>query len=285
MRAHRQTASARLTYHSLPNSRLSYGPNPDRDGRVAPASQWCRSHAGHHLEQTPRTRPHRRGDRTEPICGDARSRSIPRFKSASRGPAASMIVFAGSSRITSTSPPKGRSGCWSVGIAGCSGWRFSTSYHTRFPEYLKRSGPRARTVGVPVLEVVPRALVVHDGGDAEPGEGTERTRVSRRRFAAGRAASISRYFTRARSRRRRSPPVMLYVGRVSHEKNIEDFLRVEGTRHEADRRRRPRPRGTGTQIPGRSLPRLPQGAGTRRGVRRRRSVRVSRAGRTRSASS
>ena len=59
---------------------------------------------------------------------------------------------------------------------------------------------------------------------------------------------------------------------------------AEDGRDEARRRRRPGAGGAGEALPGRGVPRLPQGRGAGRGATRRRTCSSSRAGRTRSGS-
>jgi glycosyltransferase involved in cell wall biosynthesis len=107
------------------------------------------------------------------------------------------------------------------------GWPFSTSYHTRFPEYLRRLAKvpepltyrflkwfhgrsAAMMVATPSLE---REL--KDRGFTAP----------MRRWLRGVDLSIFR--PRPKPDVPYPRPVMLYVGRVSHEKNIEDFLRLK----------------------------------------------------------
>jgi len=112
------------------------------------------------------------------------------------------------------------------------GWRFSTSYHTRFPEYLKRLArvPERWTY---------RFLKWFHGRStcmmvATPSLEKE---LARRGFAApmrrwSRGVDLSIFHPRAKPPVPHARPVLLYVGRVSHEKNIEDFLRltVPGTK-------------------------------------------------------
>jgi glycosyltransferase involved in cell wall biosynthesis len=107
------------------------------------------------------------------------------------------------------------------------GWRFTTSYHTRFPEYLKRlarvpegityrflrwfHGPSAgMMVATPSLE---RELV---------GRGF---RSPIRRWSRG--VDLGVFHPRPRIDAGHPRPVLLYVGRVSHEKGIGDFLRLK----------------------------------------------------------
>ena len=106
------------------------------------------------------------------------------------------------------------------------GWQFSTSYHTRFPEYLKRLArvpewityrvlrwfhgqSRSMMVATPSLE---RELI--DRGFAPP----------IRRWSRGVDLGIFRPRPKVELGYKR--PVLLYVGRVSHEKGIDDFLKL-----------------------------------------------------------
>jgi glycosyltransferase involved in cell wall biosynthesis len=107
------------------------------------------------------------------------------------------------------------------------GWRFTTSYHTRFPEYLRhlawvpewvtyrflrwfhrRSG--ALMIATPSLE---RELI--DRGFAAP----------MRLWSRGVDLGVFRPRPKTESGYKR--PILLYVGRVSHEKGIDDFLRLK----------------------------------------------------------
>ena len=106
------------------------------------------------------------------------------------------------------------------------GWGFTTSYHTRFPEYLKRlayvpegisyrflkwfhGGSKTMMVATPSLEK----------------ELTERGfRPPIRRWSRGVDVGIFRPREKVDAGYPR--PVLLYVGRVSHEKGIDDFLKL-----------------------------------------------------------
>ncbi|MFO0796876.1 MAG: glycosyltransferase family 1 protein [Gemmataceae bacterium] len=111
------------------------------------------------------------------------------------------------------------------------GWKFSTSYHTRFPEYLKE------LARVPLGPTYRFLRWFHDAAAvmmvATPS--LEKELVSRgfrppiRRWSRGVDLGIFHPRPKPEAYPR---PVMLYVGRVSHEKNIEDFLKlgVPGTK-------------------------------------------------------
>jgi glycosyltransferase involved in cell wall biosynthesis len=116
--------------------------------------------------------------------------------------------------------------CWRMG------WQFSTSYHTRFPEYLYHlanfpegltyqflkwfhNGSSAMMIATPSLE---RELI---------GRGFS---APIRRWSRGVDLGIFR--PRPKIDRGYKRPVLLYVGRVSHEKGVDDFLKlkVRGTK-------------------------------------------------------
>jgi glycosyltransferase involved in cell wall biosynthesis len=127
---------------------------------------------------------------------------------------------------------EGPLGFWVRRFCRRMGWRFSTSYHTRFPEYLNRlvwfpeaisyrflrwfhGRSSCMMVATPSLEkeLFSRGFV--------PGI---------RRWSRG--VDLGLFRPRAKADSPHPRPVLLYVGRVSHEKGIEDFLRlkVSGTK-------------------------------------------------------
>jgi glycosyltransferase involved in cell wall biosynthesis len=106
------------------------------------------------------------------------------------------------------------------------GWAFTTSYHTRFPEYLKRLAwvPEGITC---------RFLKWFHGSSSAMMVATpslEKELVSRgfrrpiRRWSRGVDLSLFRPRPKVESGYER--PLLLYVGRVSHEKGIDDFLKL-----------------------------------------------------------
>jgi len=107
------------------------------------------------------------------------------------------------------------------------GWRFSTSYHTRFPEYLKR------LAGVPLRLSYRFLKWFHNASScmmvATPS--LEKELIGRgftapiRRWSRG--VDLGIFHPRARAASPIATPTLLYVGRVSHEKNIEDFLKLK----------------------------------------------------------
>jgi len=107
------------------------------------------------------------------------------------------------------------------------GWRFSTSYHTRFPEYLKH------LAGVPEGITYRFLRWFHRGSSAmmvaTPSLEAE---LKGRGFAAPvrrwlRGVDLDVFRPRPKPEVPYPRPVLLYVGRVSHEKGVEDFLRLK----------------------------------------------------------
>jgi len=106
------------------------------------------------------------------------------------------------------------------------GWRFSTSYHTRFPEYLRE------------LAYVPEAVTYqflkwfHNGASAlmVATPSLEKELLARgftapvRRWSRG--VDLSLFRPRPKPAVPYPRPVLLYVGRVSAEKGLDDFLRL-----------------------------------------------------------
>ena len=106
------------------------------------------------------------------------------------------------------------------------GWAFSTSYHTKFPEYLRA------LAGVPEAASYRFLRWFHDGGAALM---VATPSLEADLKARGFRAPIRRWsrgvdLTLFRPRTIESPyprPVLLCVGRVSAEKGIADFLRLD----------------------------------------------------------
>lgn len=107
------------------------------------------------------------------------------------------------------------------------GWKFTTSYHTRFPEYLKE------LARVPLWPTYRFLRWFHDGAAsmqvATPSLEKELTgrgfRPTIRRWSRG--VDLGIFHPRPKPAGAYPRPAMLYVGRVSHEKNIEDFLKLD----------------------------------------------------------
>jgi glycosyltransferase involved in cell wall biosynthesis len=107
------------------------------------------------------------------------------------------------------------------------GWRFSTSYHTRFPEY------GHKLVGIPPGWSYRYLRYFHNGSSslmvATPSLEAE---LKARGFTApirrwSRGVDLDLFRPRPKGDGRFARPVLLYVGRVSHEKGIEDFLKLD----------------------------------------------------------
>jgi glycosyltransferase involved in cell wall biosynthesis len=105
-------------------------------------------------------------------------------------------------------------------------WKFTTSYHTRFPDYLKaRFGIPARLT-LAVLRHFHRdsqaVLVPTDALRGELGQaGFAHTRLW------GRGVDCELFRPGARDRLALPRPILLYVGRVAPEKNLDAFLRLK----------------------------------------------------------
>jgi glycosyltransferase involved in cell wall biosynthesis len=107
------------------------------------------------------------------------------------------------------------------------GWHFSTSYHTRFPEYLRE------LAGVPEGLSYRYLRWFHNGSAAlMVATPSLEADLKRRGFTApmrrwSRGVDLSLFRPRPREESSYPRPVLLYVGRVSHEKGVEDFLRLK----------------------------------------------------------
>lgn len=107
------------------------------------------------------------------------------------------------------------------------GWRFNTSYHTKFPEYLRRLAwvPEGGTYGY-LRWFHGRSAAMMVATPSLEKELQERGfTVPMRRWSRG--VDLSIFYPRPGVERPFPRPVLLYVGRVSHEKNVEDFLKLE----------------------------------------------------------
>jgi glycosyltransferase involved in cell wall biosynthesis len=106
------------------------------------------------------------------------------------------------------------------------GWRFTTSYHTRFPDYLRaRFGiPPGLTTAV-LRNFHRRSCAVLVPTDSMLGE------LSRAGFARtrlwSRGVDAERFRPGSRDRLALPRPILLYVGRVAPEKNLSAFLKMD----------------------------------------------------------
>lgn len=106
------------------------------------------------------------------------------------------------------------------------GWAFTTSYHTRFPEYLAARLPVPLSWSYAVLRrfhaAAARTLVSTETLRRElSGRGFERLGIW------SRGVDTDLFRPRAEPAPELSRPVFLYVGRVAVEKNLEAFLRLD----------------------------------------------------------
>ncbi|SPJ18104.1 Glycosyltransferase [Burkholderiales bacterium] len=105
-------------------------------------------------------------------------------------------------------------------------WMFTTSYHTRFPDYLKSRFGIPAAITMAVLRHFHRdsraVLVPTDALRGELGQaGFARTRLW------GRGVDGELFRPGARDRLALPRPILLYVGRVAPEKNLEAFLDLD----------------------------------------------------------
>jgi len=122
---------------------------------------------------------------------------------------------------------EGPLGQWARHYARQQGDQFTTSYHTKFPEYL------ATLAGVPSGWSYRCLRWFHESATAmmvavpslEQELKSRGFRVPMRRWSRGVDRSIFR--PRPRVATTDARPVLLYVGRVSAEKGLEDFLRLD----------------------------------------------------------
>ncbi|MCU0705987.1 MAG: glycosyltransferase family 1 protein [Fimbriiglobus sp.] len=106
-------------------------------------------------------------------------------------------------------------------------WAFSTSYHTKFPEYLRRLAFIPESWSYPFLRWF------HSAADpmmtATPSlEAELRARGFNGLHARwSRGVDLTQFRPRPKAASAWPAPVLLYVGRVSNEKNIEAFLKLD----------------------------------------------------------
>ena len=133
-------------------------------------------------------------------------------------------AFAPDALHLSTEGPLG----WAVrAVALDRGWQFTTAYHTRFPEYLASRSPIPADWSYGLLRRfhAPSAAVMAPTGSIIRD-------LEARRFANvvhwSRGVDHGVFKPEPPSARRKAaPPVFLYAGRVSVEKNIEAFLQLD----------------------------------------------------------
>lgn len=136
------------------------------------------------------------------------------------------------------------------------GLPFTTSFHTRFPEYIA-----ART-GIPAAWIYPLLRRFHNGADMiMVATETLRADLAARGFENlaiwGRGVDVELFKPRGKTFLSDPRPIYLYVGRIAVEKNIKDFLDLnmpgtkivvgDGPQRDALRRAYPAVRFVGTQ--------------------------------------
>lgn len=102
---------------------------------------------------------------------------------------------------------------------------FTTSVHTKFPEYIRDR------IGLPVRFVYPLLRWFHNGAEASlcttPSHRTELEAWGLKKLVVwGRGVDTER-FKPAEHRVCSHTPTLLYVGRIAVEKSVEDFLRLD----------------------------------------------------------
>lgn len=106
------------------------------------------------------------------------------------------------------------------------GWKFSTAYHTRFPEYVaERKLAPARLLYWILRRFHAASEAVLVATDALHHDLTERGFKNLVRWTRG--VDTRRFYPRERFGEQRSSPIFLYVGRVAIEKNIDHFLSLD----------------------------------------------------------
>ncbi len=107
------------------------------------------------------------------------------------------------------------------------GYFFTTSYHTKFPEYLRRMA------FLPAAWSYRFMRWFHSNSSAiMVATGSLQEELRQRGFAAplkrwSRGVDLELFYPRAKSQFDWPRPILLYVGRVSKEKGIEDFLKLK----------------------------------------------------------
>ena len=118
--------------------------------------------------------------------------------------------------------------CW----LDAKGWRYNTSYHTKFPDFLKK------IYGVPEFITYSYLRWFHKhSGRVLTTTQTMVDELKSHRFNGdikpwSRGVDYDIFRSELRLSPVHKPPIMLYVGRVSKEKNIDDFcnLKLPGTK-------------------------------------------------------
>ena len=122
---------------------------------------------------------------------------------------------------------EGPLGFWVRHFCRRMGWQFTTSYHTRFPEYLNHLARVPERITYKFLKWFHDAsacmMVATPSLQKELfGRGF---RSPMRRWSRG--VDLGTFRPRAKQEAGYTRPILLYVGRVSHEKGIDDFLKLK----------------------------------------------------------
>jgi glycosyltransferase involved in cell wall biosynthesis len=106
-------------------------------------------------------------------------------------------------------------------------WRFTTSYHTKFPEYLEKLTGLPDRWSYRVLRWFHNqaAAVMVSTPSLEADLKARGFKAPIRRWSRG--VDLALFHPRAEGKGNETRPVMLYVGRVSKEKGLDDFLKLE----------------------------------------------------------
>jgi glycosyltransferase involved in cell wall biosynthesis len=106
------------------------------------------------------------------------------------------------------------------------GWKFSTAYHTRFPEYVaERKIAPARFLYWILRRFHASSEAVLVATDALHHDLAKRGFKNLVRWTRG--VDMRRFYPRERLGEDRSSPVFIYVGRIAVEKNIDHFLSLD----------------------------------------------------------
>lgn len=107
------------------------------------------------------------------------------------------------------------------------GWRYTTSYHTRYPEYLRELARVPESITYRFMKWFHRHPVAIMVATAS----LEKELIAKGFTAPiqrwSRGVDLSTFHPRPNAEIRYPRPILLYVGRVSHEKGIDDFLRLK----------------------------------------------------------
>ncbi len=137
-----------------------------------------------------------------------------------------------STRITEIAPDvihiatEGPLGLWARLCCASNGWKFTTAYHTQFPEYLRMRLP------IP-LALSYRYLKWFHSGACRTMVATESMRklLHSRGFNNlahwSRGVDLQLFKPDAHKLKIKNRPILAYVGRVAVEKNIEEFLNLD----------------------------------------------------------